>query len=472
MRWSSVWSWESGVGTWNECFCPPPLCSRLLAALSRMMARSWLINSRGIAGKVKNATCATRHQIREWSTDAHRECPNCHHLIDNSDVSNEWPGLPAGVKFDPSDIELLEHLEGKIGLRKPHMFIDEFIPTIEKEEGICYTHPKDLPGITEDGNSAHFFHRTSNAYATGHRKRRKIHGPHSSLGEEVRWHKTGVTKSVMQNGTQRGFKKIMVLYKSLKKGSKAEKTNWKLHQYHLGTEENEKEGEFVVSKIFCEQKQKQSTGDIDDDNVGNEEDENKGEILVSANSQQHHKQVIQPRGSNDLAHEESASETVRYSPKTPKTSTPHPPRQGSYHPNDDCDEEEHQVLLSQKEAEDIPGTLETQPGAVNLKDDCVESLWWAGKSEAVKGLVQKKSPDLLQCNEILDVYPLEEPEFNDIPYLSEFDVFRSDEQARDFNPVPGISDLDNIQLDSQPDFDLSDLHFCSQESISRWLDKI
>lgn len=63
-------------------------------------------------------------------------------------VSLEWPGLPAGVKFDPSDLELLEHLEGKVGLgnSKPHMFIDEFIPTLEENEGICYTHPENLPG--------------------------------------------------------------------------------------------------------------------------------------------------------------------------------------------------------------------------------------------------------------------------------------------------------------------------------------
>lgn len=63
-------------------------------------------------------------------------------------VSLEWPGLPAGVKFDPSDQELLEHLAGKVGLdnSKSHMFIDEFIPTLEEDQGICYTHPENLPG--------------------------------------------------------------------------------------------------------------------------------------------------------------------------------------------------------------------------------------------------------------------------------------------------------------------------------------
>ena len=58
------------------------------------------------------------------------------------------PGLPAGVKFDPTDQELLEHLEGKArpDSRKLHPLVDEFIPTIEGENGICYTHPERLPG--------------------------------------------------------------------------------------------------------------------------------------------------------------------------------------------------------------------------------------------------------------------------------------------------------------------------------------
>lgn len=61
----------------------------------------------------------------------------------------DLPGLPAGVKFDPTDQELLEHLEGKArpDTRKLHPLIDEFIPAIEGENGICYTHPERLPGI-------------------------------------------------------------------------------------------------------------------------------------------------------------------------------------------------------------------------------------------------------------------------------------------------------------------------------------
>ena len=61
---------------------------------------------------------------------------------------HDLPGLPAGVKFDPTDQEILEHLEAKVisDMRKLHRLIDEFIPTLEGENGICYTHPERLPG--------------------------------------------------------------------------------------------------------------------------------------------------------------------------------------------------------------------------------------------------------------------------------------------------------------------------------------
>jgi hypothetical protein len=52
------------------------------------------------------------------------------------------------VKFDPSDQEIIWHLLAKAGNGgiKSHPFIKEFIPTVENDDGICYTHPKNLPG--------------------------------------------------------------------------------------------------------------------------------------------------------------------------------------------------------------------------------------------------------------------------------------------------------------------------------------
>uniref|UniRef100_A0A2N9GGZ7 NAC domain-containing protein n=1 Tax=Fagus sylvatica TaxID=28930 RepID=A0A2N9GGZ7_FAGSY len=144
-------------------------------------------------------------------------------------VAQEWPGLPRGVKFDPSDQEIIWHLLAKVGEGdlKPHPFIDEFIPTVEKDDGICYAHPQNLPGVKQDGSVSHFFHRAIKAYNTGTRKRRKIHG--DDFGD-LRWHKTGRTKPVILDGVQRGCKKIMVLYMSMVGKSRAAKQGEKIDQ--------------------------------------------------------------------------------------------------------------------------------------------------------------------------------------------------------------------------------------------------
>lgn len=163
-------------------------------------------------------------------------------------------------------------------------------------------------GAKEDGTSVYFFHRTANAYATGQRKRRKIQNEDSSGKEHVRWHKTGKTKPVLENGTQKGSKKIMVLYRSAIRGSKPGKSNWVMHQYHLGTEEDEKDGDYVVSKIFYQQP-KQSER-IDDP--------------VAITESEHSEKIDYP-----VAISESSKVTVHHtSPKTPKTNTPNPPRPG------------------------------------------------------------------------------------------------------------------------------------------------
>ncbi|KAF9608688.1 hypothetical protein IFM89_010820 [Coptis chinensis] len=107
-----------------------------------------------------------------------KACPSCGHLIQCEEKTgiHNLPGLPAGVKFDPTDQEILEHLEGKVrsDILKLHPLIDEFIPTIEGDDGICYTHPEKLPGANKEGLIRHFFHRPSKAYTTGTRKRRKV----------------------------------------------------------------------------------------------------------------------------------------------------------------------------------------------------------------------------------------------------------------------------------------------------------
>ena len=61
--------------------------------------------------------------------------------------------LPAGIKFDPTDEELIEHLEAKVSANstRSHPLVDLFIPNIDSEHGICYTQPEKLPGKTPIG---------------------------------------------------------------------------------------------------------------------------------------------------------------------------------------------------------------------------------------------------------------------------------------------------------------------------------
>ncbi|CAL1372838.1 unnamed protein product [Linum trigynum] len=197
------------------------------------------------------------------------KCPSCGHGMESSFQDQgggggggiqDLPGLPAGMKFDPTDQEILVHLEAKVtsDSRKIHPLIDEFIPTIDGENGICYTHPEKLPGVTNDGQVRHFFHRPSKAYTTGTRKRRKVHTEED--GSETRWHKTGKTRAVLVGGTVKGFKKILVLYTNYGRQRKPEKTNWVMHQYHLGNNEEEKDGELVVSKVFYQTQPRQCGG--------------------------------------------------------------------------------------------------------------------------------------------------------------------------------------------------------------------
>uniref|UniRef100_A0A0D9WDM0 NAC domain-containing protein n=1 Tax=Leersia perrieri TaxID=77586 RepID=A0A0D9WDM0_9ORYZ len=162
-----------------------------------------------------------------------RRCPSCGHDLD-CNKTFDMAGLPAGVRFDPTDQELIEHLDAKVkdGGSGAHPLIDEFIHTIKGEDGICYTHPENLPGWPEQALLPPAASKSTHVAA------------------ETRWHKTGKTRPIMVRGQPKGCKKILVLYTNFGKKRKSEKTNWVMHQYHLGELEDEKEGDLIVSKVF------------------------------------------------------------------------------------------------------------------------------------------------------------------------------------------------------------------------------
>ncbi|MQM23057.1 hypothetical protein Taro_056119 [Colocasia esculenta] len=430
---------------------------------------SWLIDSKRIATKIKSAseTCDPRKIV--WKSNPTRECPNCKHVIDNTDVVQQWPGLPRGVKFDPSDQELLWHLlaKGGEGDPKPHPFIDEFIPTLEGDDGICYTHPKKLPGVKKDGSVSHFFHRTFKAYNTGTRKRRKIHN--EDLGD-VRWHKTGKTKPVMVDGVQQGCKKIMVLYMSSVKGGKAEKTNWVMHQYHLGTGEDEKDGEFVVSKVFHQQQCKQ-----------NEKNEVDLQLEIDESVVKEAESVLCPK---------SATPDPPAEKRNRNLSSTHSPTQVTVNDETESRGEENCILPDCQKLDDHIGpSLVTEThvtenvevendarpdgGRVDHSDNHVteDPKWWEGESQFLLDS-QQLAEGMALCEEFLqsqsscgdgEVRPSR-------PCLSDYAQMGVENLKKDLEECQKLSstDLVNIDLDTPPDLRLSQLEFGSQDSFLAW----
>lgn len=393
------------------------------------MARPWIIDGRRIAMKVRNPTQIIENE--NGRNDVSITCPYCDYQIDNSHVAQDWPGLPAGVKFDPSEQQLLGHLAAKLGIgnARPHAFINDFIKTVEEDDGICYTHPENLEGVKKDGSNTHFFHRTAKAYTTGTRKRRKIE--EIDTIDKFRWHKTGNTRKVYENGEQIGCKKIMVLNMALK-GEKPLKTNWVMHQYHLGTEDNEKENEFVVSKIFYQQEKQ-----CDKNNPG-------------------------------IPQEDAGTSISKDDPLTPKTSTPPPPRSEKQHTCLDRIEEEHLFCASLPQVADLDATIH-RPSKRNDAECDGRAFPPAGESQYFEDS-QEQMDGPFSCQEILENRSSQEnvEGTNDIPGLSDCGRIGGSALETEVHHPP--FDLANIVFDTPPDELIPfDSQFSSQESLLGWL---
>ncbi|XP_026663472.2 SUPPRESSOR OF GAMMA RESPONSE 1 isoform X1 [Phoenix dactylifera] len=396
---------------------------------------SWLIDSRRIATKIKNASEPVDSSRYKWMSNPTKACPRCNHIIDNSDVVQEWPGLPRGVKFDPSDQELLWHLLAKVGKgdAKPHPFINEFIPTVEEDDGICYTHPQKLPGVKQDGSMSHFFHRTFKAYTTGTRKRRKINS--DDLGD-VRWHKTGKTKPVIIDGKHLGCKKIMVLYVSSVKGEKSEKTNWVMHQYHLGTGEDEKDGEYVVSKIFYQQSKPGDKNGLDPTL----------EIMKTVVADVD--LVADPKSVSSECH-------------VGKQDLVHSPEQTS----------DQVKMYYENRVEEHNAQLECEKFNDQDNHPTEDTKWWEGESQFLLDS-QQLAEGIAICDEFLQSQSScgGDEAKKSRPCLSDYAHMGVEDLKKDLEACQNLSNNDhtNIELDTPPDFRLSQLEFGSQDSFLAW----
>ncbi|ONI31307.1 hypothetical protein PRUPE_1G305300 [Prunus persica] len=443
-----------------------------------MAGPSWLVDKNRIATKIKSASGTCDPERIKWQSNPTRACPNCQYTIDNSDVAQEWPGLPKGVKFDPTDQEIIWHLIAKSGAEdlKSHPFIDEFIITVDDDEGICCSHPHKLPSVKQDGSASHFFHRAIKAYNTGTRKRRKIHDGDG----DVRWHKTGRTKPVMLDGVQRGCKKIMVLYMSTVGGGKPKKTNWVMHQYHLGTEEDEKDGEYVISKIYYQQQQVKQADKTDQDIPEG------FDLVITEVDPVTPKSVTPepPRTERKLADFDLGQDT----PATSRDPFPQHHAEDEVHPKMDHAEDEVHPEMDHAEDEVHPEIEKPdhydQHNVENEADEVINNTennaqedpkWWDSESQNLldsQQLVEGLSlcDDLLQSQSPIRTGHENGEPARVKPRLADYAKLGPENLKKDLEECQNIVlDPANIMLeDTPPDFRLSQLEFGSQESFLSW----
>ncbi|CAL8994889.1 unnamed protein product [Prunus brigantina] len=436
-----------------------------------MAGPSWLVDKNRIATKIKSASGTCDPERIKWQSNPTRACPNCQYTIDNSDVAQEWPGLPKGVKFDPTDQEIIWHLIAKSGAEdlKPHPFIDEFIITVDDDEGICCSHPHKLPSVKQDGSASHFFHRAIKAYNTGTRKRRKIHDGDG----DVRWHKTGRTKPAMLDGVQRGCKKIMVLYMSTVGGGKPKKTNWVMHQYHLGTEEDETDGEYVISKIYYQQQQVKQADKTDQDLPEG------FDVVITKADPVTPKSVTPepPRTERKLADFDLGQDT----PATSRDPFPQHPEmdqaEDEVHPEMDHAEDEVHPEFEKPDYYDQHNVENEADEVINNTENNAQEdpKWWDSESQNLldsQQLVEGLSlcDDLLQSQSPIRAGHENGEPAQVKPRLADYAKLGPENLKKDLEECQNIVlDPANIVLeDTPPDFRLSQLEFGSQESFLSW----
>ncbi|KAJ6850274.1 SUPPRESSOR OF GAMMA RESPONSE 1-like [Iris pallida] len=105
--------------------------------------------------------------------------------------------------------------------------------------------------------------------------------------------------------------------------------------------------------------------------------------------------------------------------------------------------------------------VEVPLSIVERKEKIANESWWAGESQAVQELDES-----LLCNEVLDSFA---------PAESSFGFHYSNPERgciENTNMLSAFPELDTIEMDTPPDFQLADLQFGSQDSITSWLDRL
>ncbi|KAF8378480.1 hypothetical protein HHK36_029822 [Tetracentron sinense] len=240
----------------------------------------------------------------------------------------------------------------------------------------------------------------------------------------------------------------MVLYMSMVKGGKSEKTNWVMHQYHIGTGEDEKDGEFVVSKVFYQQQVKQCEK-IEEELPLDIIDCKRKEMLISA-------VYCILSFYLPLKHPETSYEKEEVQPE-----------------RDNLHDQDHIEA----------GNTDNQMVHDHDNHTGEDPKWWEGESQfpldsqqLVEGFLldsQQLVEGLSLCDEFLQSQSSNvdgDDERKVRSCLSDYARLGAEDLKKDLEECQSLGLLGpaNIELDTTPDFRLSQLEFESQESFTAW----
>ncbi|CAN0876507.1 SUPPRESSOR OF GAMMA RESPONSE 1 [Linum grandiflorum] len=262
----------------------------------------------------------------------------------------------------------------------------------------------------------------------------------------------------------------MVLYMG-----KAEKTSWVMHQYHLGTSEDEKDGEYVVSKIFYQQQQQANKGD----KIEEELPENIDSLMtkvdpISPMSVTPDPPRIERRSSDfDLEIDSTSASVLDLEiDSTNVNIVADPPVQNT---ELECPEDVIQPVYENPACNDQPVTEARD----NNEEFVVEDTnWWDSESQNLLDS-QQMVEGLSLCEDFLrSQSPSRDGNGDPIPdeksgLSSQYAKLGGEDLKKDLEECQTlVLDPANIELDTPPEFRLSQLEFASQDSFLAWGGKL
>ncbi|KAL3529155.1 hypothetical protein ACH5RR_008477 [Cinchona calisaya] len=258
----------------------------------------------------------------------------------------------------------------------------------------------------------------------------------------------------------------MVLSRTSKRGSKPDKFNWVMHRYHFGSDEDEKEGQYVVSKIFYQQHK--LTDNCNSSVKLEQSDSCDASLTMDKGDNYDAPFTIKQNGNFDasLTIEEYDIGTSGTSPRT-KRVTPNPPCPGETPSFGDA-VDDYAIQPSVQGVEFVKEAMNSSSCDAQAKDELDYCTCLAAEPCAAD---INSMEELLLCSEIIDTTFSSDFGLNGGPFIG-FTHNTSHAPQGDGSSACGIAEPENLELDTPSDFQLADLQFSSQDSIFGWLDRL